>query len=69
MAGCGYVCPLCEGKSFDEHGERCSWCNPDNVLNVTGNSVWKQRKMYIPKQIQTAVVKLSHALNLSIAYF
>jgi hypothetical protein len=27
MAGCGYVCPQCEGKGFTEKGEYCDWCN------------------------------------------
>ena len=26
MAGCGYVCPVCEGKGFSEEGAPCSYC-------------------------------------------
>jgi hypothetical protein len=26
MAGCGYVCPQCEGKGFTDDGEVCTWC-------------------------------------------
>lgn len=25
--GCGYVCPVCEGKEWKEDGSRCDWCN------------------------------------------
>jgi hypothetical protein len=28
MAGCGYVCPQCEGTGFTENGEPCDWCVP-----------------------------------------
>lgn len=28
MAGCGYVCPQCEGKGWVEIGEPCNWCSP-----------------------------------------
>jgi hypothetical protein len=27
MAGCGYVCPQCEGNGFTDDGEVCNWCN------------------------------------------
>jgi hypothetical protein len=27
MAGCGYVCPQCEGKGFTDTGEVCDWCS------------------------------------------
>lgn len=27
MAGCGYVCPLCEGKGFLDSGEECEYCS------------------------------------------
>jgi len=27
MAGCGYVCPQCEGKGFTDVGEVCDWCS------------------------------------------
>lgn len=26
MAGCGYVCPQCEGKGFTDDGSPCDWC-------------------------------------------
>lgn len=26
MAGCGYVCPQCEGKEFTDDGKPCDWC-------------------------------------------
>lgn len=28
MATCGYICPACEGRGFDEKGKTCSWCSP-----------------------------------------
>lgn len=27
MAGCGYVCPQCEGRGFTDAGEPCDWCS------------------------------------------
>ena len=29
MAGCGYVCPVCEGAAVDERGNPCGWCQPE----------------------------------------
>ena len=26
MATCGYLCPACEGRGYDEQGETCTWC-------------------------------------------
>lgn len=26
--GCGYVCPVCEGRGFLEDGAPCDYCNP-----------------------------------------
>lgn len=26
MAGCGYVCPKCEGRGFTDDGADCDWC-------------------------------------------
>ena len=31
MAGCGYICPLCEGKGMDETGKICSYCSPEKA--------------------------------------
>lgn len=28
MAGCGYVCPLCEGRGMQDNGEECLYCQP-----------------------------------------
>lgn len=28
MAGCGYVCPQCEGKGWIDAGTVCNWCSP-----------------------------------------
>jgi len=34
MATCGYVCPACEGRGFDEEGKPCSWCTVVPNLQV-----------------------------------
>jgi len=26
MAGCGYVCPVCEGRGYTEDGKPCTYC-------------------------------------------
>jgi len=26
MAGCGYICPQCEGKGYLDDGTTCDWC-------------------------------------------
>lgn len=26
MGNCGYVCPNCEGKGYDNEGKDCNWC-------------------------------------------
>ena len=26
---CGYLCPKCEGRGFDEEGNECDWCTAD----------------------------------------
>lgn len=31
MAGCGYVCPQCEGKGFTETGDACDWCSKPEI--------------------------------------
>ncbi len=28
MAGCGYVCPICEGRGFLDDGKACDLCSP-----------------------------------------
>ena len=28
--GCGYVCPVCEGRQIAENGETCTWCSPSS---------------------------------------
>ncbi len=27
MAGCGYVCSLCEGRGVDKDGKACHYCS------------------------------------------
>ena len=36
MAGCGYVCPQCEGRGFTDDGEVCSWCSVPVKTNNQG---------------------------------
>jgi hypothetical protein len=33
MAGCGYVCPQCEGKGLLEDGSVCDWCNHSTITS------------------------------------
>lgn len=39
MAGCGYLCPQCEGRGFTDDGETCDWCSdkpessPQNITD------------------------------------
>jgi hypothetical protein len=33
MAGCGYVCPQCEGSGFTDNGEVCDWCSASQTEN------------------------------------
>lgn len=36
MAGCGYVCPKCEGSGFvAETLEKCDWCTEKKENEVT----------------------------------
>lgn len=32
MAGCGYVCPQCEGAGFTSDLLPCNWCNPHQTM-------------------------------------
>lgn len=38
MAGCGYVCPQCEGRGFTEDGETCDWCSKPSGESTTQTS-------------------------------
>lgn len=31
MSTCGYSCPQCEGKEYLDTGEKCDWCNTDEL--------------------------------------
>ena len=35
MAGCGYVCPQCEGVGFTADLQPCNWCNLNNETMIT----------------------------------
>ena len=51
MAGCGYVCPQCEGKGWVENGETCNWCiliptseKPNQpVITIISDEEWIQK--------------------------
>jgi 23S rRNA pseudouridine2457 synthase len=34
MAGCGYVCPACEGRGFTDDGADCTWCLPQKAIET-----------------------------------
>ncbi|MCS7004675.1 MAG: hypothetical protein NZM38_05055 [Cytophagales bacterium] len=41
MKTCGYVCPQCEGKGYDEEGNACSWCiHADNDSHSLSDEEW-----------------------------
>lgn len=42
MAGCGYVCPQCEGSGFTENGEACDWCTDkaDELTEAITDTAW-----------------------------
>ncbi len=35
MSTCGYLCPSCEGKGYNEEGECCTWCAEKSVKSIT----------------------------------
>jgi hypothetical protein len=37
MAGCGYVCPQCEGRGFTDDVNPCDWCANPTVSTPTTN--------------------------------
>lgn len=40
MAGCGYVCALCEGSGVDEQGNPCEYCSGSFVpTTVEGEEI------------------------------
>lgn len=49
MATCGYLCPACEGKGYDEEGNYCDWCvqKDDLVLKTSQNTEEKDLKEWI----------------------
>lgn len=45
MAGCGYVCPQCEGQGWVGQGEICNWCSPlplksKNIVSEMTDEEW-----------------------------
>ena len=35
MTTCGYLCPSCEGKGYNEEGKSCTWCAQKSVNSIT----------------------------------
>jgi hypothetical protein len=42
MAGCGYVCPVCEGKGYDESGNSCEYCSLEATTTISTQDWVKQ---------------------------
>jgi hypothetical protein len=40
VAGCGYVCPLCEGSGYTEEGKACSYCTSVKDLKEKEKEEW-----------------------------
>jgi hypothetical protein len=34
MPTCGYTCPKCEGRGFDDQLNECDWCNVSSIENT-----------------------------------
>lgn len=57
MSGCGYVCPVCEGKGYDEEGNACDYCTSEKKPTI-----YPTDKRLIPyKRVATAIITLSIA--------
>ncbi len=39
MAGCGYVCPKCEGKGLLDDGSVCDWCTLEEIKKSSINKL------------------------------
>ena len=31
MPTCGYICPACEGRGYNEKGNTCEWCSVEEI--------------------------------------
>ncbi len=38
MATCGYICPACEGRGFDDEGKPCEWCSATSSIIPSNDS-------------------------------
>lgn len=46
MATCGYICPVCEGRGFDENLETCHFCTPEKQKgNVQSDTITEEEWM------------------------
>ncbi|MBX9853601.1 MAG: hypothetical protein K2X86_17800 [Cytophagaceae bacterium] len=43
MAGCGYVCAVCEGKGLDSEGELCDYCKENLSVNENDNNTEEKK--------------------------
>lgn len=46
MAGCGYVCPVCEGRGYTDEGADCSWCSNASIEPLKAALPQKQHASY-----------------------
>ena len=49
MAGCGYVCPQCEGKGFIDTGEVCDYCHVNEPPISSAKQQQLEREDWIKK--------------------
>lgn len=40
MSGCGYVCPVCEGKGYTDTGVPCDYCTPEKKPAISPTFAW-----------------------------
>ena len=44
MSGCGYVCPICECKGYDEYGKSCEYCASETTSTISTEEWIKQER-------------------------
>lgn len=45
MAGCGYLCPQCEGRGFLDDTSECNWCSPEKPKQQTNSLQTKEEEL------------------------
>lgn len=44
MPGCGYICPKCNDSGFDDEGNTCDWCLPEEKPTIAvSDEEWMER--------------------------